>query len=70
VGVKETFKIGVQDGKIGRTFQVEVSPVRQQMARKCALPALARPDEEHGWKGPQEGAKIFGLLAIEISHTL
>jgi hypothetical protein len=70
VGVEKTFEIGVQRGKVGRAFEIEVSPARERVASERALPALAWAHEEHGRKRPEEEPKTIGLLPLDIFHTV
>jgi hypothetical protein len=70
VRVEKAFQIGSQYGEIGWTFEVEVGPFREHMARKRALAALPRPNKEDGGKRSQEGVKTIGARSLDIFHTL
>jgi len=70
VRVKKAFQIGSQHGEVGGAFEIEVSPVRECVARKRALAALPWPHEEHGGKRPEEEVKTVGIQSGDVSHTL
>jgi hypothetical protein len=70
VRVKKAFQIGSQHGEVGGAFEIEVSPVRECVARKSALAALPWPHEEHGGKRPEEEVKTVGIQSGDVSHTL
>jgi hypothetical protein len=70
VRVEKAFQVGSQHGQVGRAFEIEVSPVRECVARKSALAALPRPSEEHGRERPEEGVKTVGIQSGDIPHTL
>jgi hypothetical protein len=70
VGIEKAFEIRRQKAKVGRAFEVEVSPVRKGVAPERALSTLPRPQHEHRRKRPEERAKALSLLPWHISHTL
>jgi len=70
VRVEKAFQIGSQYGEIGWTFEIEVGPFREGVARKRALAALPRSHKKDGGKGFEEGVKTIGRQSIDIFHAL
>jgi hypothetical protein len=60
VRVEKAFQVGRQQGEVRRTFEIDVGPFREDMARKRALAALPGSHQEDGGKRSQEGAKAIG----------
>jgi hypothetical protein len=70
VRVEKAFQIGRQHGEVGWTFEIEVGPFGEGVARKRALAALPRTHKENGWKRSEEGVKTIGIQSLDIFHTL
>jgi hypothetical protein len=70
VRVEKAFQIGSQHGEVGWTFEIEVGPFREGVARKCALAALPRTHKKNGGKRSEEGVKTIGTQSIDIFHAL
>ncbi len=70
VRVEEAFKIGSQQGEVGRPFKIKAGPVWERVACKSAFSALPRSHKEHGGKRPEKGVKTLSMLSGNVSHTL
>jgi hypothetical protein len=70
VRVEKAFQIGSEYSEIGRTFEIEVGPFREGVARKRTLAALPRSHKKDGGKGFEKGVKTISTQSIDIFHTL
>jgi hypothetical protein len=70
VRIQESFQVRSKHSEVGRPFEIEVSPIRENVPRKGTLSALPGPNKKDGGERPEEEMKTIGTKSVDKFHAL